>query len=46
MSEVAQIMIRLPPEKKQELQILAIKNNTNMNTILNHLIDEYIEKNR
>lgn len=44
MSEIAQIMIRLPKEKKQKLQIIAIKNNTNMNTILNNLIDDYLEK--
>ena len=44
MSEIAQIMIRLPKEKKQKLQKIAIKNNTNMNTILNNLIDDYLEK--
>ena len=44
MSEIAQIMIRLPKEKKQKLQIIAIKKNTNMNTILNNLIDDYLEK--
>ena len=46
MSEVSRITIRLPAEKKQQLQIIAIKKKTNLNTILNNLIDEYLEKNK
>lgn len=45
MSEQSQILIRLPLEKKQQLQIIAIKKNTNMNSILNKLINEYLKEN-
>ena len=45
MNEQSQILIRLPSETKQQLQIIAIKKHTNMNTILNNLIKDYIEKN-
>ena len=45
MNEQSQILIRLPSETKQQLQIIAIKKHTNMNQILTHLIEDYIEKN-
>ena len=45
MSEQSQILIRLPLQKKQQLQIIAIKKNTNMNSILNELINEYLKEN-
>ena len=45
MSEQSQILIRLPLKTKQQLQIIAIKKNTNMNNILNNLINEYIQEN-
>lgn len=45
MNEQSQILIRLPLQKKQQLQIIAIKKNTNMNSILNELINEYLKEN-
>lgn len=43
--KTSQILIRLPVETKQQLQIIAIKKHTNMNKILTKLIEDYIEKN-
>ena len=45
MNEQSQILIRLPTETKEQLQIIAIKKHTNMNQILTKLINDYIEKN-
>lgn len=46
MNEETKILIRLPKKTKQDLQIIAIKKETNMTEIILNLISEYIEKNR
>lgn len=42
----SKIIIELPKSMKQDLQIIAIKKETNMTEILLHLIEDYIEKNK
>jgi len=46
MSETSQIIIRVPSKTKQDLQIIAIKKHTNMNEIINQLIQDYVNKNK
>lgn len=46
MTEETKILLRLPKSMKKELQIIAIKNETNMTEIILHLISDYIEKNK
>ena len=43
MSEETKILIRLPKKMKQDLQIIAVKKETNMNQIIRDLIQTYIE---
>lgn len=44
MSEMDKILIRIPTHLKKELQIIAIKENTNMTEIIIPLIENYVEK--
>ena len=46
MSENNQILIRVPNDMKKELQIIAIKKDTNMTEIILTLIEEYIKNNK
>ena len=43
MTDKTRILIRVPNEIKKELQIIAIKNDTNMTEIILNLIEEYIK---
>lgn len=44
MSETATIIIRVPRKVKEDLQIKAIKKQSNMNEIINQLILDYLKK--
>lgn len=44
MGETATIIIRVPQQVKEDLQIKAIKKQTNMNKIINQLILDYLKK--
>lgn len=39
------IVFKLPEELKKEFQILVIKNNKDMTTVLVSLVEEYVRKN-
>lgn len=46
MSEETKILIRLPKSMKQDLQIIAVKKETNMTSIILELIEQYINNNK